>query len=377
MENDIFIKEVKTQEDYRDFITFPFKLYKDNTYWVPPIIKEEIENIHPDINPVYRNAEANFFLAFKDAKIVGRIAALVNWIEVNKIKKRKVRFGWYDVIDDLNVSRLLIQEVISFGKEHQLEIIEGPVGFSNLDKAGLLIEGFNERNTMITLYNAPYYSKHLEELGFKQLAQWVEYEIKIADFDSSPEKIKRFSTLIMDRYSLKLLYFKKNKDILPYVDEMFQLLDKTYNKLQTYVPIQQYQIDHYRKRFIKYIHPDYIKCIADKNDKLIAFAITMPSFESALKKINGKITIWNSLYLLKAMWFNNRASLYLIGVHPDYQNKGVTAILFNELQKLFNKKKINIVETNPELEENKSIQKLWKNYENRLHKRRATFTKTI
>ena len=377
MKNNIFIKEVNTQQGYLDFITFPFKLYKNNPYWVPPIINEEIENIDPDINPVYRNAEAKFFLAIKSGEIVGRIAALVNWIEVDKIKKRKVRFGWFDVIDDLNVSRLLIQKVIFFGKKHQLEIIEGPVGFSNLDKAGLLIEGFNERNTMITLYNAPYYAKHLEKLGFEKLAQWVEYEIKIADYESSPEKIKRFSSLIMDRYSLKLLHFKKNKDILPYVDEMFQLLDKTYNNLQTYVPIQQYQIDHYKKQFIKYIHPDYIKCIADKNDQLIAFAITMPSFESALKKINGKITIWNSLHLLKAMWFNKRASLYLIGVHPDYQKKGVIAIIFNELQKLFNKKKINIVETNPELEENKSIQKLWKNYENRLHKRRATFTKTI
>ena len=181
----------------------------------------------------------------------------------------------------------------------------------------------------------------------------------------------------MDKYELTLLNFKKRKDIIPYVDQMFELLDKTYNQLQTYVPIQDYQIENYKKRFLKFVNPDYIKCIIDKEGKLICFSITMPSFTEALKKINGKITILNTYYLLKAMKKNNRASFYLIGVHPDYQNKGITAIIFNEMQKLFNKKQIISVETNPELEENTAIQKLWKNYEHRLHKRRATYNKSI
>ena len=377
MIKDIVIKEAKTKAEYLAFVKFPYSLYKENPNWVPPLINDEIETIDPDLNPVYQNANASFFLAYQDEKIVGRIAAIINWIEVKEIKKSKVRFGWFDVIDNINVTKSLIDCVIKFGKDHNLESIEGPLGFSNLDKAGLLIKGYEEQNTMITLYNHPYYSEHLEKLGFNEAAKWVEYEIKIDDFESSPEKVKRFSKLIMERYNLSLLNFKNRKAIIPYVDQMFELLDKTYNKLQSYVPIQDYQIENYKKRFLKFINPDFIKCIIDQQGKLICFSITMPSFTEALKKVNGKLTLFNSIHILKAMYFNKRASFYLIGVRPDYQNKGITAIIFNEMQKLFNKQNINIVETNPELEENTAIQKLWKNYEHRLHKRRATFSKKI
>ena len=377
MIKDIVIKEAKTKAEYLAFVKFPYSLYKENPNWVPPLINDEIETIDPDLNPVYQNANASFFLAYQGEKIVGRIAAIVNWIEIKEIKKSKVRFGWFDVIDNINVTKSLIDCVIKFGKDHNLESIEGPLGFSNLDKAGLLIKGYEEQNTMITLYNHPYYSEHLEKLGFNEAAKWVEYEIKIDDFESSPEKVKRFSKLIMKRYNLTLLNFKNRKAIIPYVDQMFELLDKTYNKLQSYVPIQDYQIENYKKRFLKFINPDFIKCIIDQQGKLICFSITMPSFTEALKKVNGKLTLFNSIHILKAMYFNKRASFYLIGVRPDYQNKGITAIIFNEMQKLFNKQNINIVETNPELEENTAIQKLWKNYEHRLHKRRATFSKKI
>ena len=373
----IVIKEAKTKAEYLAFVKFPYSLYKENPNWVPPLINDEIETIDPDLNPVYQNANASFFLAYQDEKIVGRIAAIVNWIEVKEIKKSKVRFGWFDVIDNINVTKSLIDCVIKFGKDHNLESVEGPLGFSNLDKAGLLIKGYEEQNTMITLYNHPYYPEHLKKLGFNEAAKWVEYEIKIDDFESSPEKVKRFSKLIMERYNLTLLNFKNRKAIIPYIDQMFELLDKTYNKLQSYVPIQDYQIENYKKRFLKFVNPDFIKCIIDQQGKLICFSITMPSFTEALKKVNGKLTLFNSIHILKAMYFNKRASFYLIGVRPDYQNKGITAIIFNEMQKLFNKQNINIVETNPELEENTAIQKLWKNYEHRLHKRRATFSKKI
>ncbi|MDA9668370.1 GTP cyclohydrolase [Flavobacteriaceae bacterium] len=377
MEQEITIKRITKNKDYVAFVKFPFKLYDNNPYWVPPIINEEVETIDRQINPVYQNSSARFFLAFKKGVIVGRIAAIINWIEIKEIKKNKVRFGWFDVVDDIAVSKLLLEQVVCFGKENKLDHIEGPVGFSNLDKAGLLTKGFEEPSTMITIYNYPYYATHLKELGFSLLAQWVEYEIKIANFEDSPEKVKRFSSVIMKRFNLKVLDFKNKKEIIPYIDQMFNLLDETYNKLQTFVPIQNYQIEHYKKRYFKYVHKDFVKCVVDKNNRLIAFTITMPCFTRALQRINGKVTLFNIYNLLKAMWFNNRASFYLIGVHPDYQNKGITAIIFNEIQKTFNKHNITIVETNPELKENTAIQKLWKNYENRQHKRRATFTKNI
>ena len=263
------------------------------------------------------------------------------------------------------------------GIKNNLEVIEGPVGFSNMDKAGMLIKGFEKKNTMITLYNHSYYKDHMIKHGYKKLAEWVEYELKIANYDDAPEKIKKFSDLILKRYKLKKLNFTKTEQIVPYVDQMFYLLGKTYDKLQTFVPIQDYQIDHYKNRFLKYINPGFIKCVTDENDELVAFAITMPSFSNALKKINGKVDFIGKLRLLHAKNYNHKGSLYLIGVRPDFQNKGVIAILFNELQKFYNKFGITEVETNPELIENAAIQQLWKNYENNQHKNRATFTKVI
>ncbi len=373
----IEIKEISTTQEMEQFVSFPFTLYKNHPYWVPPIIKEELEVLNKDKNPVFKNADAAFFLAYKNGEIVGRIAAMINWIEVKELNKNKVRFGWFDTIDDIEVTQALMSAVEDFGKKNKMSFVEGPVGFSNLDKAGMLVEGFDEMNTMITHYNYPYYSQHMEGLGLKKLAQWVEYEIKISSFEDSPEKVRRFGELMLNRYKLKVLHFTKTKQLLPYVDQMFTLLEETYNKLQTFVPVQPYQIKHYKEKYFRYIHPEFIKCVADEKGKLVAFVIIMPSFTKALKKANGKMFPFGFLHVLKAQYFNNRASFYLIGVHPDYQNKGVTAVIFNEIQKLFNKKGITEVETNPELEENDSIQNMWKNYEHRLHKKRATYTKAL
>ena len=373
----IEVIKVENKEQERDFVMFPFKLYKGCDYWVPPIISEELESMDKEKNPVFKNAEAEFYVAKKDGVTVGRIAAIVNWVEIEEQKKNKLRFGWYDTIDDLEVSKKLLESVVEFGKSRKLEFVDGPVGFSNMDKAGLLIEGYEELNTMITWYHYPYQKEHLKKLGFTKLAEWVEYKIKIFSADDAPEKVKKFSKIIQQRYELKVLNFKSRKEIIPYVDKMFELLNVTYSNLQTYVTIKQYQIDFYKEKFIKYIHPDFIKCCLDKDGNLIAFLIIMPSFSRALKKINGKMGLMGYFHLFKAQHFNDRVSLYLIGVDPKYQSKGVTAVIFNELQNTFNKRGIFEVETNPELVENKAIQAFWKNYQSTLHKRRATFTKKL
>tara|TARA_Y100001954_G_C15724877_1_gene560205 strand:- start:584 stop:1237 length:654 start_codon:yes stop_codon:yes gene_type:complete len=217
----------------------------------------------------------------------------------------------------------------------------------------------------------------MKKLKMKKLAQWIEFEIKIPEFKNSPEKVRKFGKLILERYNLKVLHFKKTSEIEPYVNEMFHLIEKTYSNLQTFVPIQKYQINYYKEKYLKYAHPEYIKCVSDNTNKLIAFVIIMPSFTKALKRANGKLFPFGIFHLLKAKYFNNRASFYLIGVDSEYQNKGVIAILFNEIQKLFNKKGVTEVETNPELEENTSIHQLWKNYDHKLHKKRTTFSLKI
>jgi hypothetical protein len=374
---EIKVVEIHCRKDLKRFVAFPYTLYSKNPYWTPPIIKEEIDTLDQSKNPVFKNAKAHYFLALKGEKIVGRVAVMINWIEIEQLKKKKVRFGWFDVIDDINVTAALMEKVHAIGIENGMEFIEGPVGFSNMDKAGMLVEGFEESNTMITWYNAPYYYQHFKQLGYQDLAVWVEYEIQLSSFDQSPEKIRRFSDMMVERYQLKILDFKSKNQIAPYVEKMFVLLEETYGKLQTFVPIQKHQIQQYKKKYFRYIHPKFIKCIADQNNELIAFCITMPSFTKALKKANGKLFPFGFLYFLKALYFNSRASFYLIGVHPKYQNKGVTAVIFNEMQKTFNQQGYTIVETNPELEENSSIQNLWKNYNHRLHKKRLTVTQKL
>lgn len=371
----ISIKEITSKRELTTFIKFPFDLYKESPYYVPSIIKEEKDVMNPDKNPVFKNAVAKYYLAYRGDKIVGRIAAIINWIEVKELKKLKVRFGWFDVIDDLDVTKALLDKVAEFGRSHQLEYMEGPVGFSNMDKAGILIKGFKELNTMITWYNYPYYATHMEKLGLEPAATWVEYKIKVPS--EIKNKVIRFSKIIKEKYNLKLLKFNKSKELLQYADDMFDLLNKTYSSLQTFVPIQQYQIDMYKKKYLPYLNPEYITCVADKTGKLIAFSIVMPSFSKALKKMNGKIYPLKFLHILKAQRRNDTAAFYLIGVDPEYQNKGVTALIFKEMNEAFLRNGIETVETNPELEENKAIQALWTDYEHEQHKRRRTYRKSI
>ena len=234
----------------KQFVLFPFSLYKDNPYWVPPIVKDEIACFTPSKNPVFENAGAQFFIAIINGKIVGRIAAIINWLEVEKQQIKKMRFGWFDVIDDLEVSKALLQQVQKIGSEHHLEYLEGPVGFNNLDKTGVLVEGFNHLGTSITWYNHPYYKEHLEQLGFVKEKEYLENKFQFKNVDAV--YFNRISTIIRRRFQLKALNFTKTKDLLPYVDEMFEVLEKSYGKLATFLfPISKAQINFFQKR--KYI----------------------------------------------------------------------------------------------------------------------------
>lgn len=371
----IQISEVNNKRDFKKFVTFPFDLYKDCPYWVPPLIKDEMETLNMDKNPVAKNAEARYFLAYKDGKLAGRIAVIINNLEIYELNKKKLRFGWFDVIDDIEVTRSLLEEAYKIGRSINLEYIEGPVGFSNMEKAGILTMGFDKLNTMITWYHYPYYAKHFEELGFKKQATWVEF--MITEPGNSKEKLRKFSRLIRERYQLSVIRFKSKKEILPYVDQMFGLLNQTYNKLQTFVPIQQYQIDYYKEKYFNFIHPDYLTCIKDDRGQLIAFSVVMPSFSKALKKANGRLFPFGWWHILQAQKKNDSAAFYLIGIKPEYQGKGVTAIIFEEMQDLFLKKGIKRIETNPELKENRAVQQLWKDYNPIQHKERSTFRKNL
>lgn len=370
----IEIKQASTDQEMKEFVKFPFTLYKNNPYWVPSIIKNEFKSFHKD-NDIFKTVDVKFYLAYRNGKLAGRVAACINWTEVNELHKRKVRFGWLEMIDDLEVTKALIDKVIEFGTSNQLDYIEGPMGFSNMDKAGMLTEGFDYIATMIGLYNPKYYPEHLERLGLQTEAEWLEYKLDINAFQ--PDKIYKMAALISKRYEVKLLQFKTINELMPYVDEMFALLNKTYADLQSFVPIEQFQIEHYKKQYLSFIHPDYISCVMDKNDKMIAFAVTMPSFSRAFQKTKGKLFPFGFIHLLRAMRKNHHAEFYLIGIDPDYQNKGINALIFKEIYDNFKKNGITFIETNPLLVENIKIQQLWKAFNPVIHKRRKTFRKNI
>jgi hypothetical protein len=371
----ITIKEALTKKEMTEFVKFPFSLYKGNKYWVPPIIADELESFNKTKNPVFEIAEAYFYLAYKNNEIVGRIAAIINWGEVNNQHKKKVRFGWFDVIDDIEVTKQLLNKVYELGHKNNLEHIEGPMGFSNLDKVGVLTEGFEETGTMITWYNNPYYAAHLEQLGYVVEKEYVENKFPFSNV--KPEFFVKAQTLIKKRYELRSLTFTKTKDIMPYVDEMFDVFNSAYANLSSFVAITAIQKAYFKKKYISFINPEYIKFVLDKNDALVAFSIVMPSFSAALQKANGKLFPFGFYHLLQARKHSKDVVFYLIGVHPEYQNKGVTALIFAEYFKTFTEKGIlNCVRT-PELADNLAIHNLWKNMDPQIHCRRKTFIKNL
>jgi len=371
----IEIKELTTKKELKQFLKFPFKLYKNNPYWTPGIIANELDNLDAQINPVFKNAEARYFIATKQGQWVGRIAVIVNWLEIKEQKKPKIRFGWFDVIDDIDVTKALLSKVEEIGKQHKLEYMEGPVGFSNMDKAGLLVEGFDHQNTMVTLYNFPYYKDHFEQLEFQVSDEWVEYTFNFDKVDGN--KLNRLSNMIEERYDLTVKNFTDKKQIFPYVKEMFDLINETYEKLSVFVRITPEQIEYLKHKYFSFINPRFIKCVFDKDDKMIAVAITMPSFSKALKKANGSLFPFGFLHMLRANKKNDKAEFYLIGIKPSYQNKGVTSIIFNEMRKTFEEFGVTHVETNPELVDNQNVQLLWKKYDSKQHKRRKSYRKNL
>lgn len=373
--SEISVIEVKTSKDLMNFIKFPMELYKNNENYVPSLINEEKNIWNPSENPALGYSEAKQFLAYKNGKIVGRIAIMINHKEEKELGISKVRFGWLDFIDDLEVSKALIDTAISFAKEKNINKIEGPMGFTNLDKAGMLTMGFDKLATMIGLYNFDYYPKHLEKLGLVKEKEWVEFEMNFPTV--LPERVEKFSSLIAQKYKLKVIDFKNKKEILPLVEPMFKLLDQTYNSLSTYTPITDEQIKTYKEKYFPYIDKNYVICVEDENHQLVSFAITMPSYSQALRKSKGKLWPFGWWHFLQAGKKNDRANFYLIGIHPEYQRRGVTAIIFKEIFIRFNKMGIKFAETNPELEENKSVQVLWQDYNPVNHKRRRTYSREI
>jgi hypothetical protein len=370
---DLRVIEITTVKELKSFIQFPFELYRGNPYWVPTLQFDELNTLRRDKNPAFEHCEARYWLAYRDGRIVGRVAAILNRKHIEKWEQRYMRFGWIDFIDDPRVSEALLLQVETWAKETGMTAVHGPLGFTDLDREGMLVEGFTELSTLATIYNHPYYPQHMEKHGYTKDTDWMEYEFSVPPEPN--ETIARIADISMRRCKLKILELHNKKELLLYAKELFKLLDDEYKHLYGTVPLTEKQIETYVNQYFGFVTPDFVPMIMDQNNRMVAFGIIMPSLSLALQKAKGQLYPFGFIHLLRALKKNDRADLYLVAVRSEYQGKGVNAILMNKMHGVFNRLGIKKIESNPELETNQNIQGQWKHYEKRQHKRRRVFIK--
>ena len=369
------VKEVVSKKDLKKFINLPYDLYKGHQYHVPPLKFDEEGTLRKDKNPAFDYCEAKYWLAYQGDKVVGRIAGILNKSYIEKWHNKYVRFGWFDFIDDQEVVNALIGQVENWAKELGMSAVHGPLGFTDLDHEGMLVEGFDQLGTLATIYNHPYYPTLLANAGYVKDVDWLEYKITLPKV--VPEKLEKIALLVQKRYDLSVIHAKKAKDILPYATQLFQLINSAYSDLYGVVPLTEKQISYYTKQYFSFIRPDFVSLVTNKEGKLVGFGITMPSLSLALQKAKGNLLPFGLFHLIKAIKKNNLGDLYLVAVDKDLQGKGVNAIIMYELTKSYIKAGIEYAESNPELETNRHVQAMWQYYDVQQHKRRRCFIKQL
>lgn len=371
----IIIKEVTNKKQLKAFIDFPTRLYKNHRYYVPPLRFDEKSTLQKKSNPAFDYCEARYWLAYKNDKVVGRIAGIINNAYIEKWHNKYMRFGWIDFEDDEQIAKALTAQVETWAKEKGMTAVNGPMGFTDLDHEGMLVEGFDQMGTLAAIYNHPYYPLFIEKLGYTKDADWVEYKIKIPE--AIPEKIEKLAGIVERRYDLKVVKARKAKEILPYTKEIFELINSAYEGLYGVVPLTDKQIKYYTKQYFSFIRTDFVPLVIDKEGHLVAFGITMPSLSTALQKAKGSLLPFGFFHILKALKKNNLVDLYLVAIRKDLQGKGINAILMHEMAKSYIKNGIKYAESNPELELNKKVQSIWEHYEAVQHKRRRCYIKHL
>jgi hypothetical protein len=371
--NPVALKKVVTKKDLKRFIAFQNDLYKGNKFWCPQMRMDEMNTLSRDKNPAFDFCEAEYWIAYRGKEIIGRVAGIINHKANERWNEKLVRFGWIDFIDDPEVSRALIDAVREWGLSKGMNGIHGPLGFSDMDNEGMLIKGFEEMATLASIYNYPYYVDHMEKLGFEKAADWVQYEFEIPP--TIPEKVDRLSLLVQEKYKLRLLKARKAKDLLPYAPKMFHTLNLAFGELYGYTALTPKQVDMYIKAYFGFVRPEFISFVIDEHDDVVGFGISLPSLTKALQKCNGKLFPFGFLYLLWAMKKNDTIDMYLNGVRPDYQSKGVNALYYNEMHRAYIKYGIKKAITNPQLEDNAKALTIWKNFNGRQHLTRRCWIK--
>ena len=374
----IQIKVVESKNELKKFVRFANNLYKDNKYYVPSMPFDDMVTLDKEKNAAFEFCEAELYLAYKDGEIVGRVAAIVNHKANEAWKVKQVRFGWIDFIDDINVSSALLEAVIAFGKARGMTQVVGPLGFTDFDPEGMLVEGFDRISTMALIYNHPYYPEHMKQLGYYKETGWLEYRITIPEHIS--ERHYTIAETVKERYGLKIRKLTRRQIMKEnYGRKLFQLINQTYCVLYGYSLLSEKQIDQYVAVYLSLVDTKMLTFVEDQKGDLIAAGITIPSLSKALQKCNGEIFPLGWWYLLKAMFLKkpDTLELLLIGVRPDYQNRGVNSLMFLDLIGMCRKMGFKYAETNANLETNEKIQAMWKSFDKEQHKRRWVFGKDI
>lgn len=372
------IKQIQpTRSALRDFTQFQIDLYRGNDYYVPPLVSDDIEALSPGKNPAFDFCEAAYFMAYRDGKPVGRIAAIIN-SQVNRNSDAKIcRFGFMDFVDDMEVSRALLDAAEDWGRRKGMNKMVGPLGFTDMDREGLLVEGFEELSTMATNYNYPYYAGHVEAAGYTKESDWVEFLLQVPD--KVPERYDRIATLVKEKLNLRIQKYTSRKKAKAEIGhKLFRLINEAYKDLYQYSQLTDRQIDYYVDYYLGLVNLDLLTFVMDKDDNLVGLGIALPSLSRGLQKAHGRLLPFGWYHLLKALkGKNDRVDLLLVAVHPDYQNRGVNALMFQDLLPHFIRLGFKYAETNPEMETNAKVQSQWEVFNPRQHRRRRSYAKDI
>ena len=375
----VTIKTVESRRDLRAFVKFPLKLYKDCPYYVPGIYMDEMSTLDVSKNPMGKYSKSEKYLAYNEkGEIVGRVIAIINEIANRDWKHAEVRFGWIDFIDDKDVSRALIEAVIAFGKKHGMTQISGPLGFTDFDSEGCVVEGFDDVSSFALRYNYPYYAEHFEALGFGKANDWLEYRIFVPE--EVPEKVTRMAAIVSERYGLHIR--KITRKIVreeDYGTKVFELVNRTYCDLYDFTVMPEDVMQSYVKTYLGLLDLNFLTVVEDAAGKLVAFSVSMPSIANAVLKSKGYLFPTGWYRLLRSMYwkYEDALELLLIAVDPEYRNKGVHVMLFNELIPQLIKNGFKYGESNAEMESNASVQNLWNQYRKEFKRRRRVFSKEI
>ncbi len=374
---DIVVKEVRSKRQLKTFIRFPFDLYRDNPYWVPPIIRDEMEFFNPKKNPSFEQGILKNFLAYQEEKLVGRICGIVSEAANEKDGSRNIRFGWLDAVDDRDVVQALINAVESWGRQLGMDTITGPHGFTDLDPEGMLIEGYDTLPTIVGIYNHPYLPLLVETLGFQKDIDYLEYLTEVPHKTGIPPKLLRIADRVRERSQVRILKFKSKKEVMRIAPDIFRLINETFKDIYGTVPFSERQIAYNVKKYISFLDIDMIKVAVDSSGELVGFMFTVPSLSKAFQRAKGNFFPFGIYHILKAFKRNDVVDFYMASVKKSYQGKGVDLLMSIEIVKMALKRGFKYAESNLELESNTKVQAMWKPFNPKQHRRRIIFRKEI